>query len=153
MSIQDELFKTIEILVSKYLEKQNISRTVASVVEYASDGKYKCNIDGVYYYLKCGTGAVLNNGTAVWVHIPNGKIGNAFIMGTRSNSEGLSDYNRMVNRPTINGRELVGNKTAQDLNLAGKIVNTYDANTENLVINTASTNTNDSVSENVITGE
>ena len=83
MSIQDELFKSIEILCEKYLAKQNISRTVASTVESSEDGKYKCNIDGVYYYLKCGTGSTLANGTAVWVHIPNGKIGNAFIMGTR----------------------------------------------------------------------
>ena len=83
MSIQEELFKSIEILVEKYLEKQNISRTVASTVESKADGKYKCNIDGQYYYLKCGTGANLANGTAVWVHIPYGKIGNAFIVGTR----------------------------------------------------------------------
>jgi hypothetical protein len=83
MSIQDELFKSIEILVSKYLEKQQISRTIASTVEAISDGKYKCNIDGATYYLKNGSGATLSRGTAVWVHIPQNKIGNAFIMGTR----------------------------------------------------------------------
>lgn len=83
MSIQDELFKSIEILVEKYLEKQNISRTVSSVVESVENGKYKCNIDGKYYYLKCGTGVTLARGVSVWVHIPNGKIGNAFIVGTR----------------------------------------------------------------------
>ena len=83
MSIQDELFKSIEILCEKYLAKQNISRTVASTVESSSNGVYRCNIDGAYYNLKCGTGASLANGTPVWVHIPNGKMGNAFIMGTR----------------------------------------------------------------------
>lgn len=83
MSIQDELFKSIEILVSKYLEKQQISRTVASTVESVSDGKYKCNIDGATYYLKNGCGATITAGTSVWVHIPNNKINNAFIMGLR----------------------------------------------------------------------
>ena len=83
MSIQDELFKSIEILVQKAIEKQNISRTVASTVESVNGNTYKCNVDGAYYWLKNGTGVSLSNGTSVWVHIPNGKMNNAFIMGTR----------------------------------------------------------------------
>ncbi len=83
MSIQDELFKSIEILVQKALEKHNISRTVASTVEAISGSKYKCNIDGAEFWLKNGSGASLSRGTAVWVHIPNNKMNNAFIMGRR----------------------------------------------------------------------
>ena len=83
MSIQDELFKSIEILVQKAIERQNVSRTVASTVEGINGNTYKCNIDGAYYYLKNGTSVSLSNGSAVWIHIPNGKMNNAFIMGTR----------------------------------------------------------------------
>ena len=83
MSIQDELFKSIEILVQKAIEKQNVNRTVASTVEEISGNTYKCNIDGAYYWIKNGTGTSLSNGTAVWVHIPSGKMNSAFIMGTR----------------------------------------------------------------------
>lgn len=83
MSIQDELFKSIEILTQKAIEKQNVNRTVASTVEAIKGNTYKCNIDGAYYWLKNGIGIDLSNGTAVWVHIPNGKMNNAFIMGTR----------------------------------------------------------------------
>lgn len=83
MSIQDELFKSIEILVQKAIKNQNINRTVASTVEAINGNTYKCNIDGAYYFIKNGTGVSLSNGTAVWVHIPNGKMNNAFIMGTR----------------------------------------------------------------------
>lgn len=83
MSIQDELFKSIEILVEKYLDKRMLSRTVASTVMEVSGDKYKCSIDGATYMLKNGSGVALTKGTAVWVHIPNNKINNAFIMGTR----------------------------------------------------------------------
>lgn len=83
MSIQDELFKSIEILVEKYLSKQKVSKTIPSTIEDVSGDTYKCNIDGRYYNLKNGSGAILTTGTAVWIHIPNGVIGNAFIMGTR----------------------------------------------------------------------
>ena len=83
MSIQEELFKSIEILVEKYLEKRQISRTVPSTVMGVSGDKYKCNIDGAEYMLKNGSGVTLTNGTAVWVHIPQNKVNNAFIMGTR----------------------------------------------------------------------
>ena len=83
MSIQDELFKSIEILINKALEKQNINRTVASTVEAISGNKYKCNIDGAYFWLKNGSGASLSKGTPVWVHIPSNKMNNAFIMGRR----------------------------------------------------------------------
>ena len=83
MSIQDELFKSIEILVQKAIEKQNINRTVASTVESIKGNTYKCNIDGAYYWIKNGTGVSLSNGSAVWIHIPNGKMNNAFIMGRR----------------------------------------------------------------------
>lgn len=83
MSIQDELFKSIEILIQKALEKQNLNRTVASTVEAIKGSTYKCNIDGAYYFVKNGTGLSLSKGTAVWIHVPGGKMNNAFIMGKR----------------------------------------------------------------------
>ncbi len=83
MSIQDELFRSIEILVEKYLAKQKISKTIPSTVEGITGNTYRCNINGNYYNLKNASGVTLTVGTAVWVHIPSGLIGNAFIMGPR----------------------------------------------------------------------
>ena len=83
MSIQDELFKSIEILVEKYLDRRQYSRTVASTVLEVSGDKFKCSIDGADYLIKNGCGVTLTRGTAVWEHIPQNKIINAFIMGTR----------------------------------------------------------------------
>ena len=44
-----------------------------------------------------------------------------FDMGVASTIEAVKDYERLDNKPSINGVELIGNKTADDLNLAYKI--------------------------------
>ena len=79
MSIQDEIIKTVETIVQKYLNKQIISRDVVSVVTGISGNKYKVNIDGTDYWVKDGIGLNLTIGTQVWIRI----VGNEKYISSR----------------------------------------------------------------------
>ena len=56
---------------------------MATVVTEINGDKYKVNIDGVDYWIKDGIGLGLTVGMGVWVHVPNGKLGNAYICAKR----------------------------------------------------------------------
>lgn len=59
--------------------------------------------------------------------------------GKGSGSGGTSDYNELINKPTLNGNTIVGNQTTDDLDLADETSITYDP-TGKLSIN-STTNT------------
>ena len=69
MSIQDEIIKTVETVVKKYLDNLQISRDVPSVVTAISNNKYKIEFDGETHWLKDGIGLNLTVGTQVWIRI------------------------------------------------------------------------------------
>lgn len=69
MSIQDEIIKTVEMVVKKYISKIDVSRDVVSVVTAISNNKYKVTVDGVDHWLKDGIGLNLTVGTQVWIRI------------------------------------------------------------------------------------
>ena len=69
MSIQDEIIKTAETVVKKYLDNLKISRDVPSVVTAISNNKYKVTVDGADHWLKDGIGLNLTVGTQVWIRI------------------------------------------------------------------------------------
>ena len=69
MSIQDEIIKTAETVVKKYLDNLKISRDVPSVVTAISNNKYKVEFDGETHWLKDGIGLNLTVGTQVWIRI------------------------------------------------------------------------------------
>lgn len=79
MSIQDEIIKTVETIVQKYIGRLNVSRDVVSVVTAISGNKYKVNIDGTDYWVKDGIGLNLTIGTKVWIRI----IGNEKYIASR----------------------------------------------------------------------
>ena len=83
MSIQDEIIRTIETIVEKYLRKTNISQDVTTVVTAISGDKYKVRINTSEYWVKNGVGIELSIGSQVWVHIPNGKLNDMFIMAKK----------------------------------------------------------------------
>lgn len=80
MDIQEEIIKTINVMIAKKLEKSNISTDVASVVQEINGNKYKVLVNGVKIWVKNGCNISLSVGTPVWVHIPNGNINDAFIL-------------------------------------------------------------------------
>lgn len=79
MSIQDEIIKTVETIVQKYIGKLNMSRDVVSVVTAISGNKCKVNIDGTDYWVKDGIGLNLTVGTQVWIRI----VGNEKYISSR----------------------------------------------------------------------
>ena len=83
MSIQDEIIKTIEMVVGKYMKYNTMSQDVATMVTEISDNKYKVKINNSEYWIKNGVGIELSVGSQVWVHIPNGKLKDMFIMAKR----------------------------------------------------------------------
>ena len=82
---KQEIIQTIKITVQKEIQKlkSSVPRDVPSVVTGISGNKYKVNIDGGEYWIKDGIGLGLTVGMSVWVHVPNGKYTQAFIMAKR----------------------------------------------------------------------
>ena len=68
-TIQEEIIKTVETVVKKYISKLDLSRDVVSVVTAISNNKYKVTVDGVEHWLKDGIGLNLTIGTQVWIRI------------------------------------------------------------------------------------
>ena len=83
MSIKDEIKQAIRVTVQKEIQKlkSKMTRDVPSVVTAISGDKYKVDIDGMDYWVKDGIGLGLTVGMGVWVHVPNGKLGNAYVIG------------------------------------------------------------------------
>ena len=80
---RQEIIQTVENIVNGHLKNINASRDVPSVVTAISGDKYKVNIDGGDYWVKDDIGLGLTVGMAVWVHVPNGKLGNAYVCAKR----------------------------------------------------------------------
>ncbi len=86
MSVQEEIISTIETMVTNYLDKHHKTsqtKIVSSVIADVNHNRYKINLNGSDYWIKNGTDAVLYTGTPVWVLIPNGVIGDMFIMAKK----------------------------------------------------------------------
>ena len=83
MDIQNEIIRTIELMVDKIFEKKKVCRTIPSVIQEVDGDLYKVRINGGDFWLKSGTNLTLAKGKAVWVHIPDSNITNAFIIAYR----------------------------------------------------------------------
>ena len=82
MNIQDEIIKTIKMMVSKEIENQR-NLSVASVVTEVKGNKYKVIVDGAEYWVKDGVNINPTVGMAVWLYKPNGNMNNMFIMAKK----------------------------------------------------------------------
>lgn len=81
MDIQNEIIQAIDILIKKRLPVTRMD--IPTVVLGVQGDKYKVNIDGADYNVKDGIGLNPTVGTKVWVHLPNGKINQAYIAAKR----------------------------------------------------------------------
>jgi len=81
MDIQNEIIQAIDILIKKRLPVTRVD--IPTVILGVQGDKYKVNIDGVDYNVKDGIGLNPTVGTKVWVHLPNGKINQAYIAAKR----------------------------------------------------------------------
>lgn len=84
MSIQQEVLRSIEIMVQESIAKfQNTE--IASVVEEKNGSDYIVSIDGNRYAVKDGINLQPKVGTPVWVKLPYGRgnMTGAYIMARR----------------------------------------------------------------------
>lgn len=47
---------------------------------------------------------------------------------------GTNDYNKLINKPRINGDELIGDASTEDLGITDGLEATYNSQSENLVL-------------------
>ena len=88
MDIQNEIIKSIEVMIDKSLERYDATTTKAGVVQSINNDRYLVVIDGVEYNVYDAVGCDPGIGKGVWVQIPNGRVTDAFITGLRGNAEG-----------------------------------------------------------------
>lgn len=90
MNIQEEIIKSIAVMIDKSLEEQDskLTKTKAGIVKSINDDRYQVEIDGVEYNVYDSVGCDPGIGKGVWVQIPNGRVTDAFITGLRGNAEG-----------------------------------------------------------------
>lgn len=87
MDIQKEIIDTIELMVSKMVEKMNLSSDVSSVVQDIEIvnkrnkviKNYKVKIQGRDYMVYDGVDISPQVGQRVWIHIPYGNYDEAYI--------------------------------------------------------------------------
>lgn len=81
MDIQNEIIQAIEILIKKNLPPSRLD--IPTVVLGIEGDTYLVQIDSGNYYVKDGINLNPTIGTKVWVHLPNGKINQAYISAKR----------------------------------------------------------------------
>ena len=83
MDIQDEIYQAIENIVSRCIAKQNLTQHVAGAVVRTpaseNDKKYTVSVRGAEYKVKDGVNIQPSVGMAVWICVPNGNWGDAYI--------------------------------------------------------------------------
>ena len=81
MDIQNEIIQAIEVLIKKNLPPSRVD--IPTVVLGIEGDTYLVQIDAGQYYVKDGINLNPTIGTKVWVHLPNGKINQAYIAAKR----------------------------------------------------------------------
>lgn len=86
MDIQNEIIKTIDILINKKFEKTVIPKDVPTIVKsITKNKKYVVIIDGAEHTVPCGVNiGNITVGMPVWVHLPDrSNPSTAFIIAKR----------------------------------------------------------------------
>lgn len=115
----EELLQSIDILAQNAV-KDSVKIYTAIVTAVADNNT--CSVrangkthSGVAYY-----GDVPSVNKSYRVFCPNGSMNQAFIItgsGSSSGEIGTTDYNKLTNRPSINGNVLSGNQTSEQLGI------------------------------------
>lgn len=118
MGAQNELLDAIQILIDKSMADRS-TRITGGAVKSASGGLATVTINGYDYSIPY-SGTAPTVGSTVRVFIPNGNMSDAFIGGGGGGgSTGTTNYNNLINKPSINGTTLSGDKTSTELGVYG----------------------------------
>lgn len=90
MDVKEEIYKTVETIVQRYVADQNQTEQVSGIVLDAINGKYTVLINGSKYVVKDGVGINPAPNTSVWVCIPNNDWNKAYICAGKSTTSGGS---------------------------------------------------------------
>ena len=83
MNIQEEIFKSIESIISKQSSSVPLMDFPTVILGAEGKEKYKVKINGIERTVKDGIGLNPTPGTAVWVHAMNGDFAQLYIIGRR----------------------------------------------------------------------
>lgn len=125
----DQLQKGIQSYVTKVVENAPFDKTIVGVVDsISSNNLYDVTIDRKQYTnLTCMFKGVINIGDAVKIKIPQNNTNLMYIIGKLNTeiqgggSSGTSDYTQLTNKPQINGVQLNGNKTSEQIGVQNNV--------------------------------
>ena len=92
LDIKEEIYKTVETIVQRYVEDQNQSEQVSGIVLDTKNGKYTVSVNGSKYLVKDGVGINPSPNTPVWICVPNNDWNQAYICAGKANiNSGVGD--------------------------------------------------------------
>ena len=115
----EELLQSIDILAQNAV-KDSVKIYTAIVTSVGDNNTCSVRVNGkthsnIVYY---GDAPTVNKSYRVFC--PNGSMNQAFIItggGSSGTEAGTTDYNKLTNRPSINGNVLSGNQTSEQLGI------------------------------------
>ena len=117
----EELLQSIDILAQNAV-KDSVKIYTAIVTAVADNNTCSVRVNGKTHSGVAYYGDVPSVHKSYRVFCPNGSMNQAFIItggGSSGGETGTSDYNKLTNRPSINGTTLSGNQSSSDLGLYG----------------------------------
>ena len=88
MDVKEEIYKTVETIVERYVANQNQTEQVSGIVLNSINGKYTVQVNGSKYVVKDGVGINPAPNTKVWVCIPNKDWNKAYICAGKGTPSG-----------------------------------------------------------------
>lgn len=117
----EELLQSIDILAQNAV-KDSVKIYTAIVTAVGNDNTCSVRVNGKTHSGVAYYGDVPSANKSYRVFCPNGSMNQAFIItggGSSGGETGTTDYNKLTNRPSINGTTLSGNQSSSDLGLYG----------------------------------
>ena len=112
----------VSYLIDDRLKKAPNDRTFqGKITNIDGTNLYSVSVNGrIYTNVKSLADTALSVNDIVYVVFPQNNPNNMFILNTGGSNApaGATDYAQLSNKPSINGVELVGNKTAEQLNIS-----------------------------------
>ena len=127
MNVKQEIIDSIQTLVDANAKKMP-SIMFGVCTSIGLHNKCTVKINQIDYTLSYYGQTTPKINTKYPVFVPSGNMAMAFIITTGTSdgggSSGVTDYNELTSKPSINGTTLVGNKTNAELNLSSIQYNT-----------------------------
>lgn len=88
MDVKEEIYRTVETIVERYVADQKQTEQVSGMVLNSLNGKYTVLVNGSKYVIKDGVGISPAPNTPVWICVPNNNWNQAYICAGKANTQG-----------------------------------------------------------------